>query len=132
MIYLNTARNNVTFEKSVKQIIKEAPNAELKNIIKDATDSDGTYVIRRGIPSLIEYAQKGEHEREQAVKVLRDIIDSEEVRKSPMSESLFYGAINMNIRDKSGKVTGERFKDQFFGYLGAYEKLTGVRLNVVV
>ncbi len=131
MIYLNTARNNVTFEKSVKQIIKEAPNAELKNIIKDATAFDYGIAIQRGIPSLIEYANKGKTEKQQVVSIMEDLIESEELQKSPIRDILFYGPINLNKRDGKGKIAGERY-ESYPGYIGAYQKLTGVRLNVVV
>lgn len=108
--------NNVTFEKSPKQIIAEAPNKELQKIIKFATSGKTDTVLEIGIPDLLNYAKKGKSQKQEAVSIFRDMIDSKELREDPSRQNLFYGY--------------KGFEDEYPGYVQAYERLTGQKLNV--
>lgn len=115
----NQKSKSIPFEKSRKEIIDEAPNKELKKLTKDLTYVSDEYVIDVGIPWFLKYAEKGEVEKKQAIKILEDVINSEEIRENA-DESVFYG-----IPYEDGHTDNE-------GYLGAYEKLTGIKLDVKV
>ena len=109
--------NKVTFEKSPKQIIAEAPNKELQKILKEVTaDRDAEIVLEMGIPKLLKYALKGELEKKQVIQSLKDVAESKELQSSPTKFNLFNGY--------------RGFEDEYPGYLKAYEKLTGQKLNI--
>jgi hypothetical protein len=114
-------RNNISFEKTVKQIITEAPNKELKKLIKKSTDSNESYVVERGLPDLFVYSKKGEVEKQQVIQTLKDLIESEEVQSEPASENLLNG-----ISAFDGDLV-------FPGYTQIYDYLTkGKKINAAM
>lgn len=119
-ITFNQKSKSVSFEKSRKEIIDEAPNKELKKLTKDLTYVSDEYVIDVGIPWFLKYAERGEVEKKQAIKILEDVINSEEIRDNA-NECVFYGI----PYHEDGHTDNE-------GYLGAYERLTGIKLDVRV
>lgn len=115
----NTNKSNVSFEKSRKDIIRDAPNKELKGITKDLTGGSGDeFALDVGIPNLLKYAEKGKVEKAQAIKILKESIESEELRT--YSNRYMFLGIPYGVDGPSDDE----------GYLGAYEKLTGERLDV--
>lgn len=114
-------KNSIPFEKNRKEIIKDAPNRELRRIAKDLMGVYGDeFALDVGVPSLLKYAEKGEVEKKQAVSMLKDAIDSEELRTDHW-RCMFFGIPYFEDDHTDNE-----------GYIGAYEKLTGIKLDIKI
>ena len=105
------SNNNVSFEKSFKQIRNAAPTDELKKIIKWAISGKTDIAIECGIPNLLHYGQRGEVQKKQVIGVLQDLIDSEDLAHEPSRRTLLNGY--------------EGQEKEFPGYLGILKILKG-------
>ncbi len=121
-LYSNQINKSVSFEKSPKEIIKEAPNKELKEIAKDLTYYNSDFVVDYGVPDLLKYAQRGPVEKEQAIQLITDVVESEEVRKN--ADSYTFNGCDVKSMDTDEVVDTE------MGLKGAYEQLTGQKLDI--
>lgn len=118
----NQKGKSVSFEKTRREIIDGVSDPKLRKIVKELVSKHDEWVLDVGIPLLLEYSEKGEFQRKQSADILKDVIESEEIQNSSGSEYMFNGI--------PYHETGRPDDDE--GYIGAYEKLTGVRLNVSV
>lgn len=98
--------------KSIKKIKEDySTNAEIKIIVKLLMDYPRPEtVMEYGIPDLRRYARKGKSEKTQALNLLLDLINCEELRDTPTRYNLFYGS---NLRPEERP-----------GYVGLYQELT--------
>ena len=116
------SQNNkpVSFEKSPKEIKKEAPNKELRLIADWLTDSFSEHVIDYGVPMLLKYSEKGDIQKEQAISLIKDVVESEQVRKKA-DKYTFNGEPILRLDNTLGTKPGLK---------GAYETLTGEQLDI--
>ncbi|MDD3014629.1 MAG: hypothetical protein PHC34_13085 [Candidatus Gastranaerophilales bacterium] len=108
----------MSFGKNVRQIVDEIPNPELKKLTKWATSPNIGQAVEDGIQGLLEYTRKGQVEKQEVTKIFKNLIESEELKQIGNRKNLFYGY--------------EGMEDEYPGYIQAYEKLTGIRLDVTV
>ncbi len=108
VFYFNS--NQHVKKKSIKKIRSEAPTKYLKDVYYLLTNTGSSTGAVEGIRFLQESVDKREITKKQAVDLLLDLINCDELRCSLTRYSDFYGYAHM---------LGESP-----GYLGAYKKLT--------
>lgn len=102
--------NEPVKKKNIGKIKSEAP----KNM-KDVVDSLTRYsyeemIIKCGIKDLRKFVQKGTTTKENAINLLLDVMNCDEIRQAPGHKAIFYGFENM--------------MREFPGYIGLYKELT--------
>ncbi len=96
-------------KKTIRKIKSEVP----KNM-KDVVDSLTRYsyeemIIKCGIKDLRRFVNKGTVSKEQAINLLLDVMNCDEIRQAPGHKAIFYGFENM--------------MREFPGYIGLYKEL---------